>query len=157
MRGFSDRQIARFVGSSEGVVRRRRVQLGLAPFVQQIDTLAAEFPAQTNYLYMTYLATQHDLTQPSPNPNNSDSSSSSNSSSSSRGGSDLSADSFDWVMGSPGRARSKSRLGYFSAAASDQLQLRGDLPLHCVCGLGPLHLTYSCHDLTYHSCYPNLS
>jgi len=116
IRGFSDRQIGRFVGSSESVVRRRRLQLGLTPFVQQIDTLAAEFPAQTNYLYMTYLATQHDLTTTV------DSSSSSYGSHSSNSGDDrgLASDSFDWVMGSPSRARSKSRLGYFAAVASAQ-------------------------------------
>ena len=59
--GFSDRQIARYVGSSELVVRRRRQQLGVLPFCKQIDTLAAEFPAQTNYLYMTYSASEHDV------------------------------------------------------------------------------------------------
>jgi hypothetical protein len=110
IRGFSDRQIGRFVGSSECVVRRRRLQLGLTPFAQQIDTLAAEFPAQTNYLYMTYLATQHDVTcdvETEPV----------------RGSRavELSTDSFDWVMGSPTRARSKSRLGYFSAALPGEL------------------------------------
>lgn len=59
--GFSDRQIARYCGSSEQVVRRRRQQMGLIPFCKQIDTLAAEFPAQTNYLYMTYHATENDV------------------------------------------------------------------------------------------------
>ena len=59
--GFSDRQIARYCGSSEQVVRRRRQQMGLIPYCKQIDTLAAEFPAQTNYLYMTYHGTEHDV------------------------------------------------------------------------------------------------
>mmetsp|Transcript_4274 Transcript_4274/g.9425 ORF Transcript_4274/g.9425 Transcript_4274/m.9425 type:complete len:1498 (+) Transcript_4274:202-4695(+) len=59
--GFSDRQIARYSGSTEMVVRRRRQQLGITPFVKQIDTLAAEFPAQTNYLYMTYHASEDDV------------------------------------------------------------------------------------------------
>eukprot|EP00601_Ochromonadales_sp_CCMP2298_P009418 CAMPEP_0173264630 /NCGR_PEP_ID=MMETSP1142-20121109/28082_1 /TAXON_ID=483371 /ORGANISM="non described non described, Strain CCMP2298" /LENGTH=1039 /DNA_ID=CAMNT_0014200191 /DNA_START=109 /DNA_END=3224 /DNA_ORIENTATION=+ len=59
--GFSDRQIARYSGSTEMVVRRRRQQLGITPFVKQIDTLAAEFPAQTNYLYMTYNGSEHDV------------------------------------------------------------------------------------------------
>lgn len=43
------------------VVRRRRLQLGVRPCVKQIDTLAAEFPAQTNYLYMTYNGSEDDL------------------------------------------------------------------------------------------------
>ena len=59
--GFSDRQLARYLGSTEAVVRRRRAQLGVTPFVKQIDTLAAEFPAQTNYLYMTYHGAEHDV------------------------------------------------------------------------------------------------
>jgi carbamoyl-phosphate synthase large subunit len=37
------------------MVRNRRKQLGILPVVKQIDTLAAEYPAQTNYLYLTYL------------------------------------------------------------------------------------------------------
>ena len=44
--GFSDRQIARYVSSTELVVRRKRQQLGIIPYAKQIDTLAAEFPAQ---------------------------------------------------------------------------------------------------------------
>ncbi|ORY78127.1 hypothetical protein BCR37DRAFT_382378 [Protomyces lactucae-debilis] len=60
--GFSDRQIAKFVGSSEFAIRRMRVETGITPFVKQIDTVAAEFPAYTNYLYMTYNAVEHDLT-----------------------------------------------------------------------------------------------
>ncbi len=59
--GFSDGQIARYINSSEMIVRRRRQQYGIVPFVKQIDTLAAEFPAQTNYLYMTYHGTEHDV------------------------------------------------------------------------------------------------
>lgn len=60
--GFSDRQIARYCSSTELVVRRRRQQLGITPYAKQIDTLAAEFPAQTNYLYMTYNGSEHDIT-----------------------------------------------------------------------------------------------
>lgn len=59
--GFSDRQVARYVNSTEVVVRRRRLQMGIRPCVKQIDTLAAEFPAQTNYLYMTYNGSEDDL------------------------------------------------------------------------------------------------
>jgi carbamoyl-phosphate synthase large subunit len=47
--GFSDRQIAKAVGSTEDEVRARRKGFGITPFVKKIDTLAAEFPADTNY------------------------------------------------------------------------------------------------------------
>lgn len=60
--GFSDRQIANCVGCSEDEVRSRRKGFGIKPFVKKIDTLAAEFPANTNYLYTTYNATSHDVT-----------------------------------------------------------------------------------------------
>ena len=60
--GFSDKQIAMCVGSSEDDVRARRKGFGIRPFVKKIDTLAAEFPADTNYLYTTYNATSHDVT-----------------------------------------------------------------------------------------------
>jgi carbamoyl-phosphate synthase large subunit len=53
-KGFSDRQIADLTGVAEREVRARRQTLGVVPCVKQIDTLAAEFPASTNYLYMTY-------------------------------------------------------------------------------------------------------
>ncbi|KAH9819672.1 carbamoyl-phosphate synthase arginine-specific large chain [Melampsora americana] len=59
--GFSDRQIATLVSTSEGEVRVKRKSLGITPFVKRIDTLAAEYPAHTNYLYTTYHATEHDL------------------------------------------------------------------------------------------------
>ncbi|KAL9037528.1 MAG: hypothetical protein Q9214_005664 [Letrouitia sp. 1 TL-2023] len=59
--GFSDRQIAQCVGSTEDEVRARRKGFGIRPFVKKIDTLAAEFPADTNYLYTTYNATSHDV------------------------------------------------------------------------------------------------
>ncbi|ODV88986.1 hypothetical protein CANCADRAFT_32390 [Tortispora caseinolytica NRRL Y-17796] len=60
--GFEDRQIARFIGSNEMAVRRVRVEMGIVPKVKQIDTVAAEFPAYTNYLYMTYTASENDCT-----------------------------------------------------------------------------------------------
>ncbi|GME22302.1 Carbamoyl-phosphate synthase arginine-specific large chain [Neofusicoccum parvum] len=60
--GFSDRQIALAVNSTEDEVRARRKTFGITPFVKKIDTLAAEFPADTNYLYTTYNATTHDVT-----------------------------------------------------------------------------------------------
>ncbi|PYI05834.1 carbamoyl-phosphate synthase [Aspergillus sclerotiicarbonarius CBS 121057] len=59
--GFSDKQIALLVGSTEDDVRARRKSFGIRPWVKKIDTLAAEFPADTNYLYTTYNATSHDV------------------------------------------------------------------------------------------------
>ena len=59
--GFSDRQLAKFWGSNELAVRRLRVEAGIVPFVKQIDTVAAEFPAFTNYLYLTYNGVEHDI------------------------------------------------------------------------------------------------
>ncbi|KDN52624.1 putative arginine-specific carbamoyl-phosphate synthetase, ammonia chain [Tilletiaria anomala UBC 951] len=60
-RGFSDRQIAQLTNSTEDVVRKHRKSLGVTPFVKRIDTVAAEYPAHTNYLYTTYNATTHDV------------------------------------------------------------------------------------------------
>ncbi|KAK4117303.1 carbamoyl-phosphate synthase [Canariomyces notabilis] len=60
--GFSDKQIALAVGSTEDEVRARRLEFGIRPWVKRIDTLAAEFPANTNYLYTTYNASSHDIT-----------------------------------------------------------------------------------------------
>jgi carbamoyl-phosphate synthase/aspartate carbamoyltransferase len=60
--GFSDRQLANCIGSTELAVRRLRLEAGISPFVKQIDTVAAEFPAFTNYLYTTYNAIEHDVT-----------------------------------------------------------------------------------------------
>ena len=59
--GFSDLQIAKAVNSTEDQVRARRKTFGIKPFVKRIDTLAAEFPAATNYLYTTYNASSHDV------------------------------------------------------------------------------------------------
>ncbi len=67
--GFSDFQIARFVFKSKAEdisddllkVRTHRKAMGIVPYVKQIDTLAAEYPAQTNYLYLTYNGTEHDI------------------------------------------------------------------------------------------------
>ncbi len=67
--GFSDFQIARHVLRSGPAdinedllkVRNHRKMLGIIPFVKQIDTLAAEYPAVTNYLYLTYSAGEHDI------------------------------------------------------------------------------------------------
>ena len=68
--GFSDFQIARFILSKQGIkahdrdalaVRALRKKLGVLPVVKQIDTLAAEYPAETNYLYLTYSGTANDI------------------------------------------------------------------------------------------------
>ncbi len=59
--GFSDVQIARVFGVAEQVVRERRQGMSIRPCVKQIDTLAAEFPAKSNYLYMTYNGTENDV------------------------------------------------------------------------------------------------
>jgi len=68
-KGFSDFQISRFVLKSEVAnietdmlqVRDFRKKLGIVPYVKQIDTLAAEYPAQTNYLYLSYSAQENDI------------------------------------------------------------------------------------------------
>ena len=67
--GFSDFQIARLVlkSSNKNIsddlirVRNHRKTNGILPYVKQIDTLAGEYPAQTNYLYLTYHGTEHDI------------------------------------------------------------------------------------------------
>jgi len=63
--GFSDRQIARAKGSIPDDIRNLRKKLGVLPSVKQIDTLAAEWPAVTNYLYLTYGGNSHDVEIPS--------------------------------------------------------------------------------------------
>ncbi|KAI9671272.1 MAG: hypothetical protein M1829_004679 [Trizodia sp. TS-e1964] len=60
--GFCDRQLAKFLSSNELAIRRIRVEAGIVPVVKQIDTVAAEFPAYTNYLYLTYNGAEHDIT-----------------------------------------------------------------------------------------------
>ncbi|MBU1704680.1 MAG: carbamoyl-phosphate synthase (glutamine-hydrolyzing) large subunit, partial [Nanoarchaeota archaeon] len=59
--GFSDIQIAKLTKTDELSVRRLRKRLGLVPYVKQIDTLAAEYPAKTNYLYLTYNGSRDDI------------------------------------------------------------------------------------------------
>ena len=59
--GFSDVQIAGRVNSEEMTVREYRKKLGILPVVKQIDTMGAEFPAKTNYLYMTYWGDKDDV------------------------------------------------------------------------------------------------
>ncbi len=68
-RGFSDFQIGRLVVKDETLsheqkmlhTREKRKSLGILPFVKQIDTLAGEYPAQTNYLYVTYNGSESDI------------------------------------------------------------------------------------------------
>ncbi|XP_029902796.1 multifunctional protein CAD isoform X2 [Myripristis murdjan] len=59
--GFSDKQIALAVQSTELAVRKLRHDWSILPVVKQIDTVAAEWPAHTNYLYLTYHGTENDL------------------------------------------------------------------------------------------------
>ena len=60
-KGFSDKQIAILLDSTEENVREKRKKLGITPYVKQIDTLAAEYPAKTNYLYLTYNGSNDDI------------------------------------------------------------------------------------------------
>ena len=60
-KGFSDEQIAIITNNCELEVRKRRKKLGILPYVKQIDTLSAEYPAKTNYLYLTYNGCKDDL------------------------------------------------------------------------------------------------
>ena len=59
--GFSDDQIASYTNDKAVNIRKQRIELGITPFVKRIDTLAAEFPTDNNYLYMTYNASSHDV------------------------------------------------------------------------------------------------
>jgi carbamoyl-phosphate synthase large subunit len=59
--GFSDGQLAKLIGVNTIFIRQMRRRLEIQPFVKRIDTLAAEWPAITNYLYLTYSASEHDL------------------------------------------------------------------------------------------------
>ena len=59
--GFSDVQIARLCKCEQSAIQQLRYDLDLHPFIRQIDTMAAEYPAQTNYLYLTYNASEHDI------------------------------------------------------------------------------------------------
>lgn len=59
--GFSDNEIAERVGENPAKIRALRKKWGIIPVTKQVDTLAAEFPAQTNYLYTTYLGDKNDV------------------------------------------------------------------------------------------------
>ncbi|AFN74573.1 carbamoyl-phosphate synthase, large subunit [Melioribacter roseus P3M-2] len=60
--GFSDRQIANILDKDAHDIYKLRAKHNIHPFIQHIDTLAAEYPAQTNYLYLTYNCSKHDST-----------------------------------------------------------------------------------------------
>jgi carbamoyl-phosphate synthase large subunit len=59
--GFSDSALGILLSQSEGEIRHHRKNLGILPVVKQIDTLAGEFEAETNYLYLTYHGMEHDI------------------------------------------------------------------------------------------------
>jgi carbamoyl-phosphate synthase large subunit len=59
--GFSDKTLAKFTRSTEEKIRETRLKYGIIPYIKQIDTLAGEFEAETNYLYTTYHASAHDV------------------------------------------------------------------------------------------------
>ena len=59
--GFSDKQIGRIINKDEIEIRKLRKEKGIIPVVKQIDTLAAEWPAKTNYLYLTYGGNTNDF------------------------------------------------------------------------------------------------
>ncbi|XP_055680705.1 CAD protein [Lutzomyia longipalpis] len=62
--GFSDKQIAKAIKSTELAVRKLRSEKNIVPFCKQIDTVAGEWPAATNYLYLTYHGMEADLEFP---------------------------------------------------------------------------------------------
>ncbi|MEM1679166.1 MAG: carbamoyl-phosphate synthase (glutamine-hydrolyzing) large subunit [Ignisphaera sp.] len=66
--GFSDEQLSRVLGKSQDEIRSIREQYGIKPVTKQIDTLAAEWPAKTNYLYLTYNGWEHDVSYTSSKP-----------------------------------------------------------------------------------------
>jgi carbamoyl-phosphate synthase large subunit len=68
--GFSDSQIAEIMGVDTIFIRQMRKNLWIIPYTKRIDTLAAEWPAITNYLYLTYSACEHDIDYKSENRKN---------------------------------------------------------------------------------------
>jgi len=66
--GFSDQVLGMRKGMTEAKMRRERIKRGVVPIVKQIDTLAGEFAAETNYLYMTYHAERHDIVRSKKTP-----------------------------------------------------------------------------------------
>lgn len=66
--GFSDRAIANITNQAEETIRAKRLQANIVPYIKQIDTLAGEFAAQTNYLFLTYHACEHDVSPSTERP-----------------------------------------------------------------------------------------
>lgn len=66
--GFSDKAIAKLSQDTEENIRQKRLRLGIKPCIKQIDTLAGEFAAQTNYLYCTYHGSYNDVNPSEQNP-----------------------------------------------------------------------------------------
>ncbi len=66
--GFADKALAKLFQQTELEIRNRRKAANITPFVKQVDTLAGEFAAQTNYLYMTYHGCEHDITPDASRP-----------------------------------------------------------------------------------------
>lgn len=65
--GFSDKQLAKIFGVEEENVWKKREEMKIKPVIKQIDTLAAEYPAKTNYLYLTFNGTKNDVEKFSEN------------------------------------------------------------------------------------------
>jgi len=66
--GFSDKHIAKCINSTEQAVRNLRNRMNIRPWVKQIDTVAAEFPASNNYLYLTYNGSESDVSPGGKSP-----------------------------------------------------------------------------------------
>ena len=66
--GFSDKTIAKLKNTTEKEIRAKRINLNIKPIIKQIDTLAGEFPAKTNYLYTTYNGQYHDILRSKKKP-----------------------------------------------------------------------------------------
>ncbi len=66
--GFSDKAIGKLQKEKEETIRSKRLEWGITPIIKQIDTLAGEFEAETNYLYVTYHGAHHDLYPSKNNP-----------------------------------------------------------------------------------------
>jgi carbamoyl-phosphate synthase large subunit len=66
--GFSDRALGKLCKHTEDEIRAKRIAAHIIPYVKQIDTLAGEFSAETNYLYMTYHGEEHDIKPSSDGP-----------------------------------------------------------------------------------------
>jgi carbamoyl-phosphate synthase large subunit len=59
--GFFNSHIANLVSTTKDAIRAHQKSFGIMPFVKRIDTLAAEYPAHTNYLYTTYNTSEHNV------------------------------------------------------------------------------------------------